>query len=86
MFSCNATIQCPRSAEIPGVEYRDTMSVVITYYNVYQETFLENAMILCIGSLLITEEDSVGLILAVRAHCLIRFELSYRTPSLSVLC
>ena len=71
---------------IPALEYRDTMSVAITYYNVYKETFLENAMMLCISSRSITEEDSVDPLLSVRAHCLLRFEPSYRVPSLKMIC
>jgi hypothetical protein len=73
-FSCYATIQNSPHTVVQGIEYRDTIPVTVTYYNVFNETFLENAMIFCIGSLLITQEGSADPKLAVRSHCLIRFD------------
>ena len=80
MFSCNATMQGSLSSVIDSLEYHDTMSVAITYYNVFNETFLENAMNFCIGSLLVTEEDSADPSLTVHSYCLIRFVARYHVP------
>jgi hypothetical protein len=85
-FSCNATIQGSPVVTIDGLQYRETMPVVVTYYNLFKETFLEGAMIICIGTLSIVEEDSADPSLAVRSNCLTRFETSFYVPSPNVIC
>jgi hypothetical protein len=72
-FSCNATIQSSPSTIVDGIKYRDTMSIKVEYYNVFGESFPEEAMIFCIGSLCVTEGDSTDPLLTLRSHCLIRF-------------
>ena len=89
-FSCNASILRSKNPEatVDGMEIRDPMHVTITYYNALQETFKEEAVIVCIGALRITEDESGDPLLAVRAHYIIRFDpnllvanISFRHPT-----
>jgi hypothetical protein len=89
-FSCNASILRSDNpdAVVDGMEIRDTMPVAITYYNVFEETFKEEAVIICIGTLCITEEaqgKSGDPLLAVRAHYIIRFDSNCRVTSLTII-
>jgi len=72
-FSCKASIQSSRDATIKGIEYHDNIPVTIDYYNTFDESFLQDAMILCIGTLTITPQKASIPKLTVQSHCLIRF-------------
>jgi hypothetical protein len=73
-FSCNATMQTsPDDTTIDGMDDRDTMSVELHYYNIYNDEFVENAMVICIGTLCVIEGDSADPLLIIRSHCLTRF-------------
>jgi hypothetical protein len=72
-FTCNATIQGPPTkATIDGLQKHDTMTVMIDYYNFFDDLFKENAMIFCFGTLAVYEQDSNDSSLKVWSHCLIR--------------
>ena len=74
-FVCTATMQGPPTAvTIDRLQKRDTMTVTIRYYNIFNDIFLENAMIFCIGSLSVHNQESSDSSLEVRSHCLIRLQ------------
>ena len=66
------TIQFSTDYIPDGIDYYETLLVNVEYYNAFQETFLENAMVFCIGSLYITEGKSTTPDATIHSHCLIR--------------
>lgn len=76
-FFCNATIQMSPDTTIDGIDDDcDAMSVEVHYYNIFNDIFVENAMVFCIGSLCVIEGNSTTStdpLLTIRSHCLIRF-------------
>jgi hypothetical protein len=77
-FSCTATLQTIPDITIDGLEEVDDISVTVNYYNALQETFREDAMIVCIGTLVVEEGDFTDPSLTIRSHCLIRFVDKYQ--------
>jgi len=73
IFRCTATIQFSPNNIPDGIDYYETLQVKVEYYNAFQETFLENAMVFCIGSLCIAEGKSATPDPTIHSHCLIRF-------------
>ncbi len=71
-FHCTATIQFSTDNIPDGINYYETMLVKVEYYNAFQETFLENAMVFCIGSLCITKGKSTTPDATIHSYCLIR--------------
>ena len=84
-FSCLASIQPSPNTAINGVAYHEMIPVTINYWNTYDETFLKDAMILCIGTLIITRQRSDVPKLTVQSHCLIRFGYNSYIPCLNIL-
>ncbi len=60
-----------------GINYYETLLVKVKYYNTFQETFLENAIVFYIRSLYITEGKSTTPNPTIRSHCLIRFMMIF---------
>ena len=74
-FTCTAIMQGPPiKATINGLQKRDSMPVTIRYYNIVNDIFAENAMISCVGSLSVHNQDSGDPALDIRSHCLIRLQ------------
>ena len=67
------TIQFSTNYIPDGIDYYETLLVNVKYYNAFQETFLENAMVFYIRSLYITKGKSTLPDLTIRLHYLIRF-------------